>query len=280
MSAPVPALVLAGAPNRGPLAAVSDRPYEALIEIQGRPMIAYVLDALRVAPSVGAVGIVGPVPELAAALELAGEQLIPPVGGLLDNLVHGARVLQEAGGDREGDGRGAPREPAGGGDRLLVVTADIPLVTAAAFEDFLERCRARDAAAGPPGLDAFYPMVSRAASEARFPGQRRTYVHLKNGAYTGGNCVLLSPNLLLRQRELFDQAVALRKDPLGMARLLGLGFIVKFVLRRLEAADIERVVRQRLGINGAIVEVPYAEIGFDVDKPEDLELARRLLARA
>src|SRR5690606_37112977 len=83
--------------------------------------------------------------ELAAALELAGEQLIPPVGGLLDNLVHGARVLQEAGGDREGDGRGAPREPAGGGDRLLVVTADIPLVTAAAFEDFLERCRARDA---------------------------------------------------------------------------------------------------------------------------------------
>src|SRR5690606_2194538 len=122
------------------------------------------------------------------------------------------------------------------------------------------------------------PMVSRQTSEARFPGQRRTYVHLRSGAYTGGNCVLVAPSLLLKQRELFDQAVALRKDPVRMARLLGLGFIVKFLLRRLEAADIERVVQERLGIHGAIVEVPYAEIGFDVDKPEDLELARRLLA--
>src|SRR5690606_6946533 len=97
--------------------------------------------------------------------------------------------------------------------------------------------------------------------------------------YTGGNCVLLSPAVLLKQRAMFEQAVALRKDPVGMARLLGFGFIVKFLTRRLSAADIERVVRQKLGIHGAIIEVPYAEIGFDVDKPEDLELARRVLAR-
>jgi len=261
----VAALVLAGAPNRGPLASVSDAPYEALIEIEGRPMVAYVLDALRQAPSVGRIGIVGPVAELEAALDLQGEQLIAPVGNLLDNLEHGARVL---------------RGDAGGADRLLVVTSDIPMVTAEAIEDFLERCRARDRAAGGPGkLDAFYPMVSREASEARFPNQRRTYVSLREGVYTGGNCVLLSPAVLLKQRAMFEQAVALRKDPVGMARLLGLGFIVKFLMRRLSAADIERVVRQKLGIHGAIIEVPYAEIGFDVDKPEDLELAHRVLAR-
>ncbi|HEY8417919.1 MAG TPA: hypothetical protein VIK93_07785, partial [Limnochordales bacterium] len=193
---------------------------------------------------------------------------------LLDNLEHGARVLLANGEAASAAGTGGP------GSRLLVVTSDIPLVTAAAIEDFLDRCRRRDAAAGPRALDAFYPMVSRENSEARFPGQRRTYVRLRSGSYTGGNCVLLSPAVLLKQRELFEQAVALRKDPVRMARLLGLGFIIRFLTRRLEAADIERVVRERLGINGAIIEVPYAEIGFDVDKPEDLELAHRMLARS
>lgn len=281
MNAPVAALVLAGAPNRGPLAQVSDQPYEALIEIHGRPMIAYVLDALRQAPSVGRIGIVGPVAELEAALKMQGERLIAPVGGLLDNLEHGARVLGaggEGGNDTPSLAAGTGAGPRGAGNRLLVVTSDIPLVTAAAIEDFLERCRRREAVAGAGALDAFYPMVSRQNSESRFPGQRRTYVRLRSGSYTGGNCVLLSPAVLLKQRELFDQAVALRKDPVRMARLLGLGFIIRFLTRRLEAADIERVVRERLGINGAIIEVPYAEIGFDVDKPEDLELARRMLA--
>ncbi|OUM93946.1 MAG: hypothetical protein BAA04_13475 [Firmicutes bacterium ZCTH02-B6] len=262
---PIAALVLAGAPNRGPLASVSDSPYEALIEIEGRPMIAYVLDALRQAPSIGPIGIVGPVEELAAALDVKDEQLISPVGSLLDNLEHGARALL-------GEG-------SAGRERLLVITSDIPLVTTEAIEDFVERCRRRDKEAGGPGsLDAFYPMVSRESSEARFPSGRRTYVSLREGVYTGGNCVLLSPEVLLKQRPLFEQAVALRKDPVGMARLLGLGFIIKFLMRRLSAADIERVVRQKLGINGAIIPVPYAEIGFDVDKPKDLELARRALA--
>lgn len=268
---PVAALVLAGAPNRGPLAAVSDASYEALIEINGRPMIAYVLDALRQAPSVGRIGVVGPVAELRGVPEMEGVELIAPVGGLLDNLERGARVLQGENGDAGGK--------AASGGRLLCVTSDIPLLTPAAVEDFLERCRTRDAAsARPGGLDAFYPMVNRAATRARFPGGRRTYVHLREGVFTGGNCVLLSPALLLKQRAIFDQAVALRKDPVRMARLLGLGFILKFLLRRLSAADIERVVADKLGIHGAVIETPYAEIGFDVDKPDDLELARRMLA--
>ncbi|MBO8141106.1 MAG: NTP transferase domain-containing protein [Firmicutes bacterium] len=254
MSRAVAALVLAGAPNEGPLRAVSDCAYEALIEVAGRPMVEYVLDALRAAPSVGPIGIVGPVADLKAAVRLEGEELIEPAGGLLDNVARGAERLTES------------------GDRLLVVTGDIPLLTPGAVEDFLARCRRR-----PAGLDACYPMVSREVAEAQFPGQTRTYVRLREGLFTGGNCVLLSPEVLLRQRSLFEQAVALRKNPVGMARLLGAGFIVSFLLKRLSAADIERVIRDRLGINGAIIAVPHAEIGFDVDKPADLELARRML---
>lgn len=254
---PVAVLVMAGARNDGPLKEVSDAPYEALIPVGGRPMIDYVLDALRAAPTVGSVAVVGPA-LLRDAVALDDVALIEPAGGLLDNLERGVRALREAG------SRG----------HLLVVTSDIPLVTAEALESFLARCRERGAAApGRDRFDAYYPIVRREVSEARFPGTRRTYVALREGSFTGGNFVLLDPTVVLERRELFEKVVALRKDPLGMARLLGLGFIVNFLLKRLTAADIERTVREKVGIAGAVIEVPYAEVGFDVDKPTDLAIA-------
>ncbi|MFS8523665.1 MAG: nucleotidyltransferase family protein [Limnochordales bacterium] len=254
---PVAALVMAGAPNDGPLKEADDAPYEALIRIGGRPMIEYVLDVLRAAPSVGAVGVVGPAGLRGHVRQ--DELLIEPGGAMLDNLERGARALQAAGHT----------------GHLLVVTSDIPLVTVEALELFLQRCRERRASAPPdaPEPDAYYPMVRRETSEARFPGVRRTYVGLRDGQFTGGNFVLLNPDMVLERRYLFDRVVALRKDPLGMARILGLGFIVNFLLRRLSAGDIERIVREKLGIHGAVIEVPHAEVGFDVDKPGDLAIA-------
>lgn len=245
------ALVLAGARNDGPLRQTGDADYEALLPLAGRPLIQYVLDALRQTPSVGTIGIVGPVAELQSQLPLTDEVLIEAAGGLLDNVERGAQEL--------------------GGEALLVVTADIPFVDGAAIEDFLARCRARW------GRDAYYPVVARADNEAAFPGAARTYFHLREGAFTGGNFVLLRPGALLKARDVFEQAVQLRKNPVAMARLLGFGFIVRFVLRRLSIGDMERAVRDKLGIDGAVVPVPYAAVGFDVDKRDDFVLAEQLL---
>lgn len=171
---------------------------------------------------------------------------------MLDNLERGAREL-------------------GGEQRLLVVTADIPLLDADAVEDFLRRCAAR------PERDAYYPVIRRKDSEAMFPGVRRTYFHLREGPFTGGNFVVIRPEALLQAREVFDEAVALRKQPVKMARLLGVGFIVRFIFRRLAAEDLERFVADKLGIEGAIVPVSHATVGFDVDEPDDFALAERLL---
>lgn len=258
-SSPVAALVMAGARNDGPLQEVSDAPYEALIDIGGKPMIAYVLDVLRAAPSVGRIAVVGPA-QLQEAVPMSDALLVEPAGSLLDNLERGVRALREAGCN----------------GHLLVATSDIPLVTVEAIETFLDLCRRRSAAApgGSARFDAYYPMVSREVCDARFPGVQRTYVGLKEGQFTGGNVVLVDPSIVLERRALFEQVVALRKDPVGMARLLGLGFIVKFLMRRLTAGDIERIVREKIGIVGAVIQVPHAEVGFDVDKPSDLDIAR------
>ena len=56
----VDVLVLAGAPNSGKLAECSESLYEAFIEINGRPMLEYVLNALSSSRYVDRICVVGP----------------------------------------------------------------------------------------------------------------------------------------------------------------------------------------------------------------------------
>lgn len=68
------------------------------------------------------------------------------------------------------------------------------------------------------------------------------------------------------------QAVAMRKNPLKLSRLLGFKFILKLLFNRLSMAEIEERVRLILGFRGVAVVSPYPEVGIDVDKPQDLAL--------
>lgn len=247
----VEAIVLAGASNSGALGSVSDASHEALILLEGRPMIHYVLDALRSAPSIARILVVGPVAFLEKYGGLEGVELHESGSSMVENLQIGIERLKPSG-------------------PVLVVTSDIPLLTAEAIEDFVHRCEEVQA-------DIYYPIVSRDVNEARFPGVKRTYVHLKEGVFTGGNMVLIKPEIVASCREMIAKAVAMRKNPVQLSRLLGFAFILKLLLNRLTLREIEERVRIILGFRGVAVISPYPEVGIDVDKPEDLQLVEAVL---
>lgn len=254
------AVVLAGAPNTGKLAEVAPERYEALITAGGRTLVEWVVRGVAQARSVGRIAVVGPADELEKVLgplrgELPeGKVVIVPMGGsVVENLKAGIEALNPPG-------------------RVLVVTSDIPFINGEAIDDFAQRCAQAPA-------DIHYSVVSKEANEARFPGVKRTYVKIQGDVLTGGNIAAVDPRALLSHEDLINRAVALRKKPLALLRLLGFGFIVKFILGRLTIRDIEERASRMLGLTARAVISPYAEIGVDVDKPSDLELARRELAR-
>jgi len=249
----VDAVVLAGAPNTGRLREVSPEPYEALIEIAGRSMLAYVLDALRASSQVDRVVVVGP-QELDPVVAEAGAERVDSGPDVVANLRAGVKALG-----------------ATGARYILVSTSDIPLLTPQAVDDFLARCREMGE------LDVYYPVVRRERSEEAYPGVERTYVRLKDGSVTGGNLFLMRADVLERSEGLLAEAISLRKHPLRMSRLLGPRVLVKAAVRTLSADDVERRVEELLGLRGRAVFTPYAEIGVDVDKPSDLALARQVL---
>lgn len=72
-----------------------------------------------------------------------------------------------------------------------------------------------------------------------------------------------------------ERFFALRKSPLRLAAALGADLIWKFLRRRLSIAELEERFATIFSVPGRAVILADAELGTDVDKPIDLELARR-----
>lgn len=248
----VDAVVLAGADNDGRLSDCDSARYEALIDIAGRPMICYVLSAVRACRDVRRIAIVGPMDALGSVIPPGDAILVERAGSIVRNVNAGVQALKPDGG-------------------VLIVTADVPLLTPDAVEDLLSKARAHPA-------DLYYPLLRKETNEAKYPGMKRTYMSVVEGTFTGGNVVLVTPSALKACGRLLDLAVATRKKPWLMASVLGLRLTVKFLARRLSIHDVERRFQQMTGVRGLAVISDFPEIAVDVDKPSDLELVRRLVA--
>lgn len=245
----IDALVLAGSPNDGPLRECSPEGYEALIPIGKKTMVEYVVDALRATARINRIVVVGP-DELRE--RLSGEvAVVSPGGNIMQNVRSGLKKLPEA-------------------SHVLLATCDIPLITPRAIEDFLDLCKGRQA-------DLYYPIIPRDMVEKKYDRTKRTYVTLKEGEYTGGNLFLLNPGVVEVCMSKGQELVDARKSPIRLCRLLGTGFLLKFLLRTLTLGEAESRVSALLGVSGAVVISNYPEVGVDVDKPIDLELAERQL---
>lgn len=244
-------IVLAGSNKETELTKSEKATNKAFIEINGRPMLSFILDALSGLGDSGRIAVVGPAAQLTPYIEKYGIIAVPEAGSIVDNIQKGFRVLQ-------------PRR------HFLIVSADVPFLTTEAAEDFLQLCK-------PYDFDFYYPIVARSDNEKRFPGVKRTYVKLADGEFTGGNLFLVNPARLEDSLPRLQKIFALRKSPVRLAATLGLVFVFKLVTRRLTLAELEKRFSALFALQGKALVSKYPEIGTDVDKPSDLILARREL---
>ncbi|MHB8172418.1 MAG: nucleotidyltransferase family protein [Thermincolia bacterium] len=247
---PVDAVILAGSLNDGPLKNCSHADYEALIKIGDRPMVDYVIEAVAQSPSVNQMVLVG-------AEEIYRQ-------------TNGRTVLHALPGDNPVASVLNGVKALSGDKRILLATADIPLITSEAIEDFIQACAGTQA-------DFYYPIVSRTINENHYPMVKRTYVSLKEGVFTGGNLFLVNPQIVDRCALWAEDMVSLRKSPFRLCRRLGLSFMVKFICRCLTISELEDKVSHLLGVRARTVITSYPEIGVDVDKPNDLHTITEIL---
>lgn len=243
------AVLLAGGSIPEELRAATGATERALIEVGGVPIIESVVASLRQVPTIERIIVVS----TPATLErLKGQVIGVPSGDrMVANLLAGAGAAES--------------------DDILIVTGDVPLVNGSTWQEFID-------GAARQGLEAAYPIVRRQTVERQFPGGKRTYGNLKDGAFTGGNAFLFPRTRLPALETLIDTAYSARKNPLRLARMLGAGFIFKAVTKQLTIADVEKKMTGILGCRAGAVIMEDATVAFDVDKVSDLEVANQQFA--
>ncbi|MCR3921295.1 MAG: nucleotidyltransferase family protein [Firmicutes bacterium] len=242
-------IILAGGAKSSALTEMENVKNKAFVQIHGQPMLTYVLTALRQVEEVGRIAIVGPLADLAFAKEQFTQIVtVAEESTIVENVQRGVEALQ-------------PRK------HVLVCTVDVPFLTPTAVEDLLTSCIPYDA-------DIYYPIINRIDNDRRFPGVTRTYVKLREGEFTGGNLFLVNPACLERALPRLHKIFALRKSPLRLVAMLGFGFVIKLLTKQLSIAALERRFSALFAVQAQAVISKFAEIGTDVDKPSDLELAR------
>ncbi len=230
-----------------------------LAELKGRRLLDYILDAAGSSTRVDRVVLVSHSADREAFLRaLPADVLFCACDGSMAECAYTAiRKL------REQPGHEAVTE-------VVTVCDDLPFLTGRALDDFIARAERL-------GSDGAYAIVRKEACLREYPSLKRTFFHLKEGEFTGGNVSLVSvslfPGCIGKMKEVF----ALRKDPMKLAGWLGSSFILKFLSRRLSLADAEKKVSELFGYRGRAVITDYACIGTDLDRPEEWAEAEKYL---
>jgi len=248
---PFTAVLLAGGPRDAVCDGSPAAPNKAFVQIAGVSLARRTLEALRSTPLVGDVIAVAPLGE-PAGTELAGANEMRSDGPTMSQSLRSGLA-------------GLPPD-----ELVLVAASDLPILSRAAIEEFLET-------AARSGADLVYACVERGRHEARFPGVPHTWARLRDGTYCGGGLVAMRPRVQPGLERVLGRLGVARKNPLRLARIFGYDVLLKYATRQLRIADLERRASTLLGAPVAAAVSTYPEIAVNVDRPSDIALAEAIL---
>lgn len=251
------AIVTAGGiPQPGePLYEYTQGKPKALLEICGKPMVQWVLDALDGSSKVDHVIVIG----LNSSDGISSSKtaaFIPNQGSMLQNIRAGMNKMLEI-------------NPAS--KHLLAVSSDIPAITSPMIDWLVDEVEKTD-------LDVYYNVITRQTMEKRYPASKRSFYKLKDLEICGGDANAVRTRLGTEQDALMERIIASRKNLFKQAALIGYDTLFLLLFRLITLEQAVRIVTRRLKISGKALVCPYAEIGMDVDKPNQLEMVRADLA--
>lgn len=293
---PLDAIVLAGTDDN-PRRMIQGQ-NKAFLEVGGQVLVSRVVEALLKATSVGQILVVGPVDRLRQALGNAHPEvtIVEQAGKMLTNAWQAIHASEAR--FHEIHGKDDPHRP------LLFLSSDLPLISAAAIDDFARRCFSEDRQAGfsysmmagvaeEASLRKFYP-------DAKGPGLIRPYVNLADCRVRLANIYVGRPRTLSNQEFLqtgFEHRKAEKwKNVLALSwRFLSQagGLTAAWTTLRLQATliackrdnslcsrlrernpveRIEKVCSKILGGRVRMVITPYGGLSLDADNEEDYRI--------
>jgi GTP:adenosylcobinamide-phosphate guanylyltransferase len=229
--------------------------YKAMLDIAGKPMVQWVVDALAASDRIERLVLIG----LPAEMRLTCSKSIaylPDQGNMLNNILTAGREISRAN----------PQA-----SHLIAVSSDIPGITPEMVNWLADRVQETDD-------DIYYNAITRKTMESAFPTSHRTYLTLRDGEYCGGDINAISARILKGDMTVWEHLIGSRKSPLKQARIIGLDVMLGLIFKTMTLEHGARLICKRLKIKGRVLHCPFAQMGMDVDKPHQLAIMREALA--
>lgn len=228
---------------------------KALIKIGGKPLVESVIDAIEGTPAVRNAVLVGS-DEVRQAYAGRVEFTLEEAATGPDNMFNGLRCLM------------SQPDPS---ERVLLCTTDLPFIQPEHIDRFIAMC--------PADKDICVPLVHREDFERAYPGSGSTFVKLREGEYTLGGMFLMTASGMDRMRPHIEAVFAQRKNKLGLAKLLGLPFVLRFLTRTLSLAMVEAEIVSLLDCTGVAIPGAPVELAYDIDDAEDYSFGVRFAGK-
>jgi GTP:adenosylcobinamide-phosphate guanylyltransferase len=239
-----------------PLYAYSKGGSKAMIDVAGKPMIQWVLDALSDSKQVDQVIVIGLSKEEGLICKKP-LHFLPNQKGMLNNIVAGVNKSLELN----------PQ-----GEYVLIVSSDIPALKGEMVDWLVETCmQTKD--------DLYYGVCPRGVMEARYPASHRTYTKLKDIEVCGADINISHVRMATEHLDTWEQLLGNRKSPVRQAAIIGLDTAIQYLLGQFTLAALIERVTKRIGIKGRAIVWDRAEPCMDVDKPHQLEIMREDMAK-
>lgn len=224
---------------------------KALISFNNKPLIQYVIDELHNSTIVDYILVVGNKDALTPVIGNKVDKIVNQENDMLDNLMKGISYFKND-------------------EKLIVITCDIPLITAKAIEHFITE-------ASKTNVDISYPIIERLVCEGKYPEAKRTYASLKDGDFTGGNIIMINPYKIQALEKNIRTLIKYRKNPIKMIRALGPGLVLKMISKQLDTKQLEAYIKERFNIECRAIITPYPEVGSDIDHIEDIKILEKYI---
>lgn len=217
---------------------------KALLPMGGKPMIEWVAEALAGSKYIDGLVVVGLEPDKLKLLSLP-IHYVADQGSIVDNALAGLNKVIEI-------------DP--NSDLVVLCSSDIPLITSKIVDEFVETCQKVEA-------DLYYTVVGEQTMEARFPNSKRTFTPMKGGRYSGGDLIMAHKDVAQKANmDLVRGLTGERKNFFNQARMVGFGFIFRFIFRLMDLDEAAVRASKALNVTGRVFNYPRGEVGMDVDK--------------
>ena len=228
-----------------------------LVDVAGKSALARVIEALESSASVDAGVLCGPAenvyrenPEFRQILDGSSFSWIAPRTGpsasalaALDHLDHFPTLL---------------------------TAGDHALLSAALVDGFCSRVQAME-------VDVAVGLVPYSIVKEAFPESKRTVLRFNDGKYCGSNLFAVLNPAGRAGPAFWRRVEADRKHPFRMARKIGVGMVLKYLVGRLTLDSAMESLSRAMGCRVGYVLIDEPRAAVDVDSVADRDLAVRIL---